>query len=59
MYYGEQHVWGPLIRKIHKVRENNRNSKGGKGEGGNFMWAEPKQLKQEQSNKWTGWYSNK
>lgn len=55
MYYGEQHIWAPLIRKIHQVRENS--SSNGKGEGGNFMWTEPRQLKSEQPNKWTGWFS--
>ncbi|KAI7891190.1 uncharacterized protein EV154DRAFT_508960 [Mucor mucedo] len=56
IYYGEQHVWEPLIRKIHAIRENSRGNNG-KGDGGNFMWTEPRQLKSEQSSKWTGWFN--
>ncbi|KAG2213948.1 hypothetical protein INT47_001217 [Mucor saturninus] len=56
IYYGEQHVWEPLIRKIHAIRENSSGNNG-KGDGGNFMWTEPRQLKSEQSSKWTGWFN--
>ncbi|CAO3617849.1 unnamed protein product [Mucor hiemalis] len=52
MYYGEKHIWEPLVNKIHQVRENSRGSKG--GEGGNFMWTEPRQSKPD---RWTGWFS--
>lgn len=57
MYYGEQHIWTPLVRKIHEVRENsNRKNQGGKGDGGNFMWTEPRQIEQPPKSKWTGWF---
>lgn len=55
MYYGEKHIWEPLISKIHQVRENSgRGSRG--GEGGNFMWTEPRQ-QSKSDNRWTGWFS--
>ncbi|KAI9345410.1 hypothetical protein BD770DRAFT_397006 [Pilaira anomala] len=57
MYYGEQHIWTPLVRKIHEVRENsNSKNQGGKGDGGNFMWTESRQIEQPQKSKWTGWF---
>lgn len=56
MYYGEKHIWEPLVRKIHQVRENSSSNRGGRGERGNFMWTESRQTNQEQ-NKWTGWFS--
>ncbi|KAG2229506.1 hypothetical protein INT48_004340, partial [Thamnidium elegans] len=56
MYYGEQHIWAPLIRKIHQVRENSGNNNGGKGNGGNFLWTEPRQSEKVQTSKWTGWF---
>lgn len=52
MYYGERHIWEPLIRKIHQIRDNSRGNGG--GEGGTFMWNESRQ---PESNKWSGWFS--
>ncbi|KAF1802686.1 hypothetical protein FB192DRAFT_1379301 [Mucor lusitanicus] len=57
MYYGEKHIWEPLIRKIHQVRENSRgNGRGRGGEGGTFMWTEPRQPA-DTTSKWTGWFN--
>lgn len=55
MYYGEKHIWEPLISKIHQVRENSGRGNRG-GEGGNFMWTEPRQ-QPKSDNRWTGWFS--
>lgn len=58
MHYGEQHIWGPLVRKVHEIRENSRNG-GGKGQGGVYMLTEPKQKHesaQPQTTKWTKWF---
>jgi hypothetical protein len=58
MYYGETHIWGPLVRKVHEIRENNGRGGRGGSEGGNFMWTEPRQPEQTQSyKKWTGWFN--
>ncbi|CAO3685690.1 unnamed protein product [Rhizopus stolonifer] len=58
MCYGEQHIWGPLVRKVHEIRENSRNG-GGKGQGGIYMLGQPKELPepiQPQTKKWTKWF---
>ncbi|CEP12631.1 hypothetical protein [Parasitella parasitica] len=52
-YHGERHVWGPLIRKIHEIREDSRRNGRSNGEG-SFMWNEPRQ---PESNKWSGWFN--
>ena len=52
MYYGERHLWEPMVRKIHQVRDSRKNNGG--GEGGTFMWTEPTQ---RDNTKWTGWFS--
>ncbi|CEG63947.1 hypothetical protein RMATCC62417_01010 [Rhizopus microsporus] len=57
-YYGERHIWAPLVRKVHEIRENSRNG-GGRGQGGVYMLTETQQrpeTMQSQTRKWTKWF---
>ncbi|PHZ10678.1 rhomboid-domain-containing protein [Rhizopus microsporus ATCC 52813] len=57
-YYGERHIWAPLVRKVHEIRENSRNG-GGRGQGGVYMLTETQQRPetiQSQTRKWTKWF---
>ncbi|KAG1169532.1 hypothetical protein G6F70_008316 [Rhizopus microsporus] len=57
-YYGERHIWAPLVRKVHEIRENSRNG-GGRGQGGVYIFTETQQrpeTMQSQTRKWTKWF---
>ncbi|KAI9247823.1 hypothetical protein BY458DRAFT_526877 [Sporodiniella umbellata] len=41
MCYGEQYIWGPIVRKAHEIRESSQNGNG-RGQGGIYMLGQPK-----------------